>query len=90
MTGLNPLVSYVLGQNKIPEALNLIDGLFGMEKGTLILQVECDSCGQTPENECSEARRFCGHHCNCSWVHDVCHWCGEEFGEEGGPEDDKN
>lgn len=36
-----------------------------------------------PHNECPTSKRPCGHHCNCSWVHDSCHWCGVEFGEEG-------
>jgi len=45
---------------------------------------ECISCdGVTPENECPDSERPCGHHCNCSWIHDHCHWCGVEFGEEG-------
>lgn len=35
------------------------------------------------KNECPKSRRACGHHCNCSWVHDCCHWCGAEIGEEG-------
>lgn len=44
---------------------------------------ECLSCGeQMPANECPKAQRPCGHHCNCSWIHDCCHWCGVEFGED--------
>ena len=43
---------------------------------------ECISCPEgMPLHECPESKRPCGHHCNCSWVHDVCHWCGSEFGE---------
>jgi len=44
---------------------------------------ECISCPENmPANECSKSERPCGHHCNHSWSHDVCHWCGEEFGEQ--------
>jgi 5-methylcytosine-specific restriction endonuclease McrA len=40
----------------------------------------CFSCGEgEPEQECSKSRRACGHHCNCSWIHDRCCWCGSEF-----------
>lgn len=43
---------------------------------------ECITCGEgLPKGECPSSRRPCGHHCNCSWVQDVCHWCGKEFGE---------
>jgi hypothetical protein len=46
----------------------------------------CSSCGEeSPEGECPKSKRACGHHCNHSWSHDACHWCGEEFGEA--PED---
>ena len=31
------------------------------------------------EIDCPQAKRPCGHHCNCSWEQDVCHWCGKEF-----------
>lgn len=46
---------------------------------------ECLTCGELEgeEGECSRSERRCGHHCNCSWVHDCCHWCGAEFGEDG-------
>lgn len=43
---------------------------------------DCISCGEEmPEGECPKSERPCGHHCNCSWVHDACDWCGQEFGE---------
>jgi len=46
-------------------------------------QDECLSCGEgCPKSECKSSKRDCGHHCNCSWVHDGCCWCGTEFGEE--------
>lgn len=39
-------------------------------------------CEDSPEDECSESHRPCGHHCNHSWSHDECCWCGKEWGEE--------
>ena len=44
---------------------------------------ECGSCGEdgTDINECPKSKRPCGHHCNCSWTQDVCHWCGATFDE---------
>lgn len=50
---------------------------------------ECDTCADDPRHavypigECKASERRCGHHCNCSWVHDCCHWCGTEFGGDG-------
>lgn len=44
---------------------------------------ECASCGEgNPPNECPKSKRPCGHHCNHSWSHASCDWCGEEFGED--------
>lgn len=43
---------------------------------------DCVSCGEVPEHECPKSERPCGHHCNHSWTHDICHWCGAEFGED--------
>jgi hypothetical protein len=46
---------------------------------------QCTSCAERlPKGDCSESRRTCLHHCNHSWTHDACCWCGEEFGEVGG------
>lgn len=47
---------------------------------------ECGTCGEfkgedPPGEECPDSQRPCGHHCNCSWIHDCCHWCGAEFCE---------
>lgn len=48
---------------------------------------ECITCGEPDENglpypaECGSSKRPCGHHCNCSWIHDCCHWCNTEFGD---------
>jgi hypothetical protein len=45
---------------------------------------DCTSCAEgMPLNECPKSERPCGHHCNHSWSHDKCCWCGAEFGEEG-------
>lgn len=42
---------------------------------------DCISCGEGMSGgDCPESKRPCGHHCNCSWVHDRCHWCNKEFG----------
>ena len=41
---------------------------------------DCVSCGEeTPRDECPKSERPCGHHCNHSWSHDACDWCGESF-----------
>lgn len=47
---------------------------------------ECLSCGEgNPRGECRLSKRPCGHHCNHSWSHDQCDWCGTTFGESGQP-----
>lgn len=48
---------------------------------------ECSSCGdpECPDGECPVSERPCGHHCNCVWVNDTCHWCGIQFGEASDP-----
>jgi len=45
---------------------------------------ECITCeeGYPKNNECPKSKRPCGHHCNHSWTHDECCWCGKEFREE--------
>jgi hypothetical protein len=44
----------------------------------------CFSCTEgNPEGECPNSNLSCGHHCDCSWTQDICHYCGKEFGEEG-------
>ncbi len=43
---------------------------------------DCASCGETPKGECPKSKRPCGHHCNHSWSHDACDWCGATFGAE--------
>lgn len=43
---------------------------------------DCSSCWELmPINECPKSKRACGHHCNHSWSHDECDWCGKEFEE---------
>lgn len=50
------------------------------------LDEECLSCGSEdemgPDALCPHSKRPCGHHCNHSWTHDYCCWCGQEWGEE--------
>lgn len=44
----------------------------------------CATCSEMPGEllgECPQSRRPCGHHCNCSWIHDSCHWCGIDLKE---------
>lgn len=46
----------------------------------------CTSCDERmPLRECPQSKRACGHHCNCSWTQDVCHWCGQTFSEDTKP-----
>jgi hypothetical protein len=34
---------------------------------------ECLTCGsEVSDQRCPKSKRACGHHCNCSWVHDRC------------------
>jgi hypothetical protein len=44
----------------------------------------CDSCENlgAERQVCPASYRDCGHHCNHSWSHDRCCWCGEEWGEQ--------
>lgn len=45
---------------------------------------ECFTCGEgdgSPD-ECPTSERTCGHHCNHSWTHDVCHWCGTTYDDQ--------
>jgi hypothetical protein len=49
-------------------------------------EAECDSCASVPGGEdhperCPKSKKSCGHHCNHSWSHEHCHWCGKEWGE---------
>jgi hypothetical protein len=44
---------------------------------------DCASCGEgMPRNECPDSKRDCGHHCNHSWSHEECCWCGRVWGED--------
>jgi hypothetical protein len=41
---------------------------------------DCYSCEQeTESDECELSERSCGHHCNHSWTHEECCWCGETW-----------
>ena len=47
---------------------------------------DCMSCAEAqPWDECPDSRQSCGHHCECSWVHDRCCWCGATFGDDATP-----
>lgn len=40
----------------------------------------CYSCEEDePRGECPASRRSCGHHCDHSWTHESCCWCGLTF-----------
>lgn len=51
---------------------------------------ECLTCAEDPNhavfplNECPKSFRPCGHHCNCSWTQDACHWCRGRYEDDGG------
>lgn len=48
------------------------------------MEEECAACPEgIPKGECKQSKRPCGHHCNCSFEHDHCHWCDKWFGEDG-------
>lgn len=55
------------------------------------LSLGCISCEEDcePDNpedpdgfRCPKSQRPCGHHCNHSWSHEECCWCGRVFGDE--------
>lgn len=46
-----------------------------------VFDEECDSCSVVDE-VCPASEKACGHHCNHSWSHERCCWCGQEWGEE--------
>lgn len=51
---------------------------------------DCAACGEfdgsEPDNEkCAAPKRGCGHHCNHTWSHDQCCWCGVNFCEHSCP-----
>lgn len=48
---------------------------------------DCSSCCElepeiVAEEVCPKSLRQCGHHCNHSWTHDICCWCGRSWEEE--------
>lgn len=47
-----------------------------------IIEAAYEQMKEEEEPECPNSERPCGHHCNCSWIHDHCHWCGKDFGCE--------
>lgn len=51
----------------------------------------CETCRQAEAHRhpCERSRRMCGHHCNHSWTHDACCWCGEEWSDDEYDDDDE-
>jgi len=43
---------------------------------------DCICCELGMKEICPHSEKECGHHCNHSWSHDRCCWCGKEWGEE--------
>jgi len=55
------------------------------DEGRVSSPDDCLSCGENPDEKCPKSERPCGHHCNHSWTHDECDWCGTSWGENGVP-----
>lgn len=52
---------------------------------------ECASCGEgDAATSCPKSKRRCGHHCNHSWTHDACCWCGKAWDDETNNEENAN
>lgn len=48
---------------------------------------DCDTCGSGQEHErCPNSQKSCGHHCDHTWTHDTCCWCGAVFGDVDDPD----
>lgn len=49
---------------------------------------DCLTCAEgflaEGDERCPNAKRPCGHHCNCLWTHDLCHWCDAFPDGDGG------
>lgn len=53
------------------------------EEGKVYIAGDCIDCGGVDEVEtCPKSEKPCGHHCNHSWSHEHCHYCGKEWGAE--------
>jgi hypothetical protein len=50
-----------------------------------VYDAECGTCGEDfgEQAKCPGSKRSCGHHCNCVWIHDECHWCPAYVNEDG-------
>jgi hypothetical protein len=49
-----------------------------------IIDEDCEACyypddPEIRDDKCPNSERPCGHHCNHSWSHDECCWCGKEW-----------
>lgn len=60
-----------------PEATALLEGS-GADRLT---GPPCEDCvnEETRGDFCSKSEKSCEHHCDHSWSHDVCCWCGEKW-----------
>lgn len=63
-----------IGPRQIPRA-----GCVGIDADRRPLP--CIACGEQDKEVCPASRRDCGHHCDHSWTHDSCCWCGKEWRE---------
>lgn len=53
---------------------------------------DCIPCAEEDQARCEKSNRGCGHHCNHTWTHDGCCWCGWQVVEEpaqGGEEGER-
>lgn len=50
--------------------------------GCISCEEDCEPDNPVDPDEfmCSKSKRPCGHHCNHSWSHEECCWCGRVFG----------
>jgi hypothetical protein len=58
-----------------------------VDLGPEALTVDCIDCegdhgGAGHVESCPKSKKICGHHCNHSWSHEHCHYCGKEWGAE--------
>lgn len=51
-----------------------------------MLNKDCEDCMsyelKITKEICPKSQKECGHHCDHSWTHDICCWCGKEWGEQ--------
>lgn len=59
--------------------------LVHLGKNEMSTRAGCASCGEEVPADCPKSERPCGHHCNHSWIHDECCWCGKVWTAEDEP-----